>query len=239
MKLASPAINVSLRGLCHEIFDFRFFFHESVSSRSLSIPHRAVSNFFENSQRYSQLKVHQQSDNIPLFATSVVDTGGKFATGIINTSGTSVIKTSGAPYEPCEYFCEMLKKFEMTLMLFSGAWGKMIHEKNLKQKILQHCPFNTSASEMGGNWSRLSLSASCSRPLRIARIATPAEVVQGIATFSLSFIGAVSDSLHPQNPHLKYFSLLLQPSVPAINEPKSSLSRLEQPHISQSVVVQF
>jgi hypothetical protein len=38
----------------------------------------------------------------------------------------------------------------MTLMLFSGAWGKMIHEKNLKQKILQHCPFNTSASEIGG-----------------------------------------------------------------------------------------
>ncbi len=27
-------------------------------------------------------------------------------------------------------------------MLFSGAWGKMIHEKNLKQKILWHCPFN-------------------------------------------------------------------------------------------------
>ncbi len=23
----------------------------------------------------------------------------------------------------------------MTLMLFSGAWGKVIHEKNLKQKI--------------------------------------------------------------------------------------------------------
>jgi hypothetical protein len=27
---------------------------------------------------------------------------------------------------------EFSKKFEMTLMLFSGAWGKMIHEKNLK-----------------------------------------------------------------------------------------------------------
>ncbi len=29
----------------------------------------------------------------------------------------------------------------MTLVLFSGAWGKMIHEKNLKQKISWHCPF--------------------------------------------------------------------------------------------------
>jgi hypothetical protein len=26
-------------------------------------------------------------------------------------------------------------------MLFSGAWGKMIHKKNLKQKISWHCPF--------------------------------------------------------------------------------------------------
>jgi hypothetical protein len=29
----------------------------------------------------------------------------------------------------------------MTLMLFSGAWGKIIHETNLKQKISCHCPF--------------------------------------------------------------------------------------------------
>jgi hypothetical protein len=29
----------------------------------------------------------------------------------------------------------MWRKFEMTLMLFSGASGKMILEKNLKQKI--------------------------------------------------------------------------------------------------------
>jgi hypothetical protein len=29
----------------------------------------------------------------------------------------------------------------MTLVLFLGAWGKMIHKKNLKQKISLHCPF--------------------------------------------------------------------------------------------------
>jgi hypothetical protein len=33
------------------------------------------------------------------------------------------------------------EKFEMTLMLFSGTLGKMIHEKNLKQKISWHCPY--------------------------------------------------------------------------------------------------
>ncbi len=41
----------------------------------------------------------------------------------------------------CEYLCKFWKKFEMILMLLSGAWGKVIHEKNLKQKILWHCPF--------------------------------------------------------------------------------------------------
>jgi hypothetical protein len=52
------------------------------------------------------------------FAASVIDTRGKFA----NLS--------------CEYLCEFKKKFEMTIMLFLGARGKAIHEKNLKQKIL-------------------------------------------------------------------------------------------------------
>jgi hypothetical protein len=36
----------------------------------------------------------------------------------------------------------------MTLMLFSGAWGKMIHEKNLKQKILWLCPFKVTESPL-------------------------------------------------------------------------------------------
>jgi hypothetical protein len=33
------------------------------------------------------------------------------------------------------------KKFETALMGYSGAGGKMIHEKKLKSKILWHCPF--------------------------------------------------------------------------------------------------
>ncbi len=36
----------------------------------------------------------------------------------------------------CEYLRELLKKFEMILMLLFWARGKGIHEKNLKQKIL-------------------------------------------------------------------------------------------------------
>ncbi len=33
------------------------------------------------------------------------------------------------------------RKLEITLMIFSGAWGNMIHERNLKQNISCHCPF--------------------------------------------------------------------------------------------------
>ncbi len=35
----------------------------------------------------------------------------------------------------CEYLRELSKKFETALMAQSGAWGKLIYEKNQKQKI--------------------------------------------------------------------------------------------------------
>jgi hypothetical protein len=36
----------------------------------------------------------------------------------------------------CEYLHEFKKKFGTVLMEYSGAGGKLIHEKNQKQKIL-------------------------------------------------------------------------------------------------------
>ncbi len=41
----------------------------------------------------------------------------------------------------CEYLRECSNKFETVLMGYSGAGGKLIHEKNQKQKISWHCPF--------------------------------------------------------------------------------------------------
>ncbi len=186
---------------------------------------KTVSNFFENSRRYSQLKLcHRcqrqrwQMEKIfnqknfknfvwsPLgsignihinfclqihlfcrrcrwyrlqFATGVVetsgkfaagnvDTGGKFATVVNNTRGTggkicrrlilvaNLLPVSLIPAAichrcrwtlTCEYLLEFSKKFEMILMLLSGAWGKVINEKNLKQKISWHCPFNVRISK--------------------------------------------------------------------------------------------
>jgi hypothetical protein len=90
------------------------------------------------------LQVHfrcQQSDTVlfPLFATGVIDNGvkfaariigtdGKFAAVINNTSGTSG-KVSLLPVVPLDLSMSqrIFKKFEMTLILFSGAWGKIIH----------------------------------------------------------------------------------------------------------------
>jgi hypothetical protein len=63
-----------------------------------------------------------------------------FATSINDNSGTGgKICRLCHRYRWCTLTCESLrgfsKKFEKTLMLFLGAWGKMIHEKNLKQNI--------------------------------------------------------------------------------------------------------
>jgi hypothetical protein len=81
------------------------------------------------------------------FANGVNDTGGKIATGINNTGGKicqlyqhHMQKIS--PPVPLELLIPVVhldlwisprifEKFEMTLVLFLGAWGKMIHEKHL------------------------------------------------------------------------------------------------------------
>jgi hypothetical protein len=75
----------------------------------------------------------------------VKDIGGKFTavdTGLLSVSITPLVPkfTTGFLYwwctSTCEYFSEFSEKIEMTLMLFSGAWGKMIMKKNLQQKNL-------------------------------------------------------------------------------------------------------
>jgi hypothetical protein len=50
----------------------------------------------------------------------------KFAVGVVDTGGAHSLANISA---------NVRKKFEMTLMLLSEAGGKMIHEKNQKQKL--------------------------------------------------------------------------------------------------------
>jgi hypothetical protein len=80
-----------LKGQCHEIF--RFWFFSSISfPPAPEYPNRTVSNFFENSRRYLQVKVHHRCQRHRWqichrwqIAAGINDTGGKFATGINRT----------------------------------------------------------------------------------------------------------------------------------------------------------
>jgi hypothetical protein len=38
-------------------------------------------------------------------------------------------------------FANFRENSEKTLLRLSGAWGKMFHEKNLKQNFSRRCPF--------------------------------------------------------------------------------------------------
>jgi hypothetical protein len=89
-------------------------------------PIRTVSNFFQKSRRYWQLKVNHRCHN-------TTETGGKICRRCRWYRWSTF---------SCEYLREISKKFETALIVFSGAWGKLIHEKKQKQKISWHCPFN-------------------------------------------------------------------------------------------------
>ncbi len=93
--------------------DFRLLFFSWISfPQAPEYTIRAVSNFFENLRRYSQLKV-QICHRCRWYRWCILT---------------------------YEYLREFSKKFEMVLMGYSGAGGKLIHEKNQKQRISWHCP---------------------------------------------------------------------------------------------------
>ncbi len=64
-----------LKGVWHEIFDFRFF-HESVSPGPPSIPLGPFWIFFENTRRDTGDKLF----------SAVNDTGEKFVAGVVDTA---------------------------------------------------------------------------------------------------------------------------------------------------------
>jgi hypothetical protein len=60
-----------------------------------------------------------------------------FATGVVDTGGKPLAANISANFR---------KKIETALMVYSGDWEKLIHEKNHKSKISGHCPFKASVS---------------------------------------------------------------------------------------------
>ncbi len=119
---------------------------------------RAVSKFFENSRRYSQLKVDHryQRHRWQIYHRCQRHRRQKFIYML-------TLLSKGVPFLKffwlkiffichwcqrhrwsslsCEYSREFSKKFETVLIGYSGAGGKLIHEKNQEQKISWHCPF--------------------------------------------------------------------------------------------------
>jgi hypothetical protein len=59
------------------------------------------------------------------FYTGVVDAGGKFATGVFDTDDVPSLANISANF---------MEKFEMILMLFSGAWGRWFMKKTWSKK---------------------------------------------------------------------------------------------------------
>jgi hypothetical protein len=149
-----------LKGQCHEIFCFWFFSWISFPQAPEYIT-RAVSNFFENSRRYSQLKVDhwyqrhrwQTMGLISGCRYLKVNLKAKMFICVNSTIQRCPIKSikifliedfSRLPPVSltlsCEYLREFSKKFETVLMGYSWAGGKLIDEKNPKRKISWHCP---------------------------------------------------------------------------------------------------
>jgi hypothetical protein len=75
-------------------------------------------------------------ENLPLVSTTPAVPVAKFAAGVVDTGGKFTTGTGGAVHLHLRISPRILEKVKMTLMLFSGAWGRMIHKKNLTQKIL-------------------------------------------------------------------------------------------------------
>jgi hypothetical protein len=115
------------------------------------------------SQGAPQVSMTPAATFAPSFA-SVIDTGGKFATGVNDTGGNfaagvnDTLKRTGRQKLiymlillpkgvqrwqrwqrwqtfGCKDLREFSKKFGTALTVKSGAWGKLIHEKNKKRKI--------------------------------------------------------------------------------------------------------
>ncbi len=158
--------------------DFRllvFFINQSPPPpQAPEYTNRAVTNFFENSRRYSQFKVHHQcrwhlwqmeqifnQKNFNYFVRRSLGRrvniykifALKFTLRCLHLDIVPIIchrclwqrwkifrrcrwywwqfATSTLT---CEYLREFSKNFEMTLLLFSWAWGKVIHEKKTWSK---------------------------------------------------------------------------------------------------------
>ncbi len=170
-------ILVSLKGQCHEIFCFWFFSWISFP-RAPEYSIKTVSIFFENTRRYSQLKVCHRCQrhrwqmekifnqkNFNNFVWSPLGSRGNiyinfclqvhfqlsaawycshYLPPVSMTPVANLLPVSLTPVVQLDLQISprIFEKIEIILMLLSGAWGKLIHEKNQKQKSRDTVPLN-------------------------------------------------------------------------------------------------
>ncbi len=159
---------ISIKGQCHRIFDFRF-------STWISFPQapgysiRAVSNFFENSRRYSQLRVHHRC-RWHRWQIEKIFNQKNFHYFFWTPLGSRVSRRCRwyrRQFCPrcrwhrwctltCEYLRECSKKFETVLMEYSGAGGILIHEKTRSKKSRDTVPLRSSGIDSGSSVAKLS-----------------------------------------------------------------------------------
>jgi hypothetical protein len=106
-------VRLILKGQCHEIFCF-WFFSWIIFSRASDYNIRAVSNCFQNSRRYSQLKVCHRCQRHRWYRLCTFT---------------------------CKYLREFSKKFENGLNGILWSWGETDSWKKPEAKISWHCPF--------------------------------------------------------------------------------------------------
>jgi hypothetical protein len=106
-------------------------------------PIRTVSNFFENSRRYLQVKVHQPPVVIchRYQEYDTRRTGGKILQPVSLKPVANLPLVSLTPVVHLYLRREFSKKFETTLRYTQGLGGNWFMKKNQKSKISWHCPF--------------------------------------------------------------------------------------------------
>ncbi len=132
-----------LKGQCHEIFCF-WFFHESLSPQPQSIPLGPFRIFLKICGDIQQVKVqHQYQRHRWQICRWCQRHQRKEAAGIYVTNGKFDNDTGGAPWA-ANISADFRKNSKQPFIVYSGAWGKLSHEKNQKSKISLHCPFKWS-----------------------------------------------------------------------------------------------
>ncbi len=147
-------LNKIIKGTVPQNFRLLVFFtYQFPPSLWVPYPIRAVSHFFENSRRYLQLKVHHRCHwhrwQMEIF-------NQKSLNHFVWTPLRCRVKMVTLKCKPSDFvliichrciwyrWCWLanrsvnFRKIRNGTHFFSGAWGRMIHEKNLKQKILWH-----------------------------------------------------------------------------------------------------